>query len=680
MARTKLRQLEQVQNSQNYNDAYAGASTQAVAEPAANTQNIEYDLNILRTLMKDVKGAYFPKWYDAYDGYSLSDAYDGYVSLHNVTQFTLGSLGTMVDSTGAWNGFSGTNYLNSALTTTFAFTTLDSQIAAAAAAASTSNAEDGYIRTFIGKNAAGSETPDYTARYDSIPGAGIIGNNDDLELAIAKLDDGYQYLLAASSAATLQTAYDNGSPAGTDIQVDANDVLNFVLGTGTSAFSVTANAASGSNPVLSVSNDEIRMTSGGSPVPTVVIADGYVLIDGYLSVTGSTLQINTVVTDADHWLVQPALSSTSALVVKPQVTAALYTADLLDLYTGSDRTIPAIQVVSDGKMVIGDAYGNFQIAGHNAADGYYLRSDGSGNASWSAVTPDIGVIAGQTKIVGNTIGIADAFNKVDFSSITATSSGAIALTANTGGVTLNTATSGDIVLNSVGSIDAYGGASSQFFTFGNLLLQSADAYTYLYGQTGIDVYAGLGELTLRDTRSNPTLSSSMGFRLSSSTTGGADFSSTIRTSAAALGYLSAGATGELGIIDAINTLASSSGSGLEKSIFVIGASDARLSGGGKILALAAPDRGSLELTPAPDGYGSGFRPARDLEVYVNGALMLADATQKTSGTAATDDYYLATDLIELNFAFALVQGDVVTIKNNKPAPGEIVDGYWALVQ
>lgn len=47
--------------------------------------------------------------------------------------------------------------------------------------------EEGYIRAFIGKDAAGAETPDYNARITGT--VSWIGNTDDLELAIAKLDE-----------------------------------------------------------------------------------------------------------------------------------------------------------------------------------------------------------------------------------------------------------------------------------------------------------------------------------------------------------------------------------------------------------------------------------------------------------------------------------------------------------
>lgn len=47
--------------------------------------------------------------------------------------------------------------------------------------------EDGFIRSFIGKGAAGSETPDYGARITG--SVSWVGNTDDLELGVAKLDE-----------------------------------------------------------------------------------------------------------------------------------------------------------------------------------------------------------------------------------------------------------------------------------------------------------------------------------------------------------------------------------------------------------------------------------------------------------------------------------------------------------
>ena len=76
MIRTKLRTLVQISNSQNYEDAYVGAHTGAVAEPVFNIQTLEYDLNIFRTQFKQLKGT--NNWYDLVaegtaDGYTLTE-------------------------------------------------------------------------------------------------------------------------------------------------------------------------------------------------------------------------------------------------------------------------------------------------------------------------------------------------------------------------------------------------------------------------------------------------------------------------------------------------------------------------------------------------------------------------------------------------------------------------------
>jgi hypothetical protein len=128
----------------------------------------------------------------------------------------------------------------------------------------------------------------------------------------------------------------------------------------------------------------------------------------------------------------------------------------------------------------------------------------------------------------------------------------------------------------------------------------------------------------------------------------------------------------IGIIDAINAVAKISGGATERGVYVIGSGDSRLSNGGKTLALLTPDRGSLELTSV----SSTFRPGRDLEVYVNGQLMLHDVNQQAAGSAAVDDFYLASDELSLNFAFALNAGDVVVAINRKAQAGEDIDTGW----
>jgi hypothetical protein len=66
MARSLLRQLEQIRRSETYDDAIAGVNTSAVAEPVISG-SLEADLNVLRTLVKDLKGS--TNWYDDLGSY-----------------------------------------------------------------------------------------------------------------------------------------------------------------------------------------------------------------------------------------------------------------------------------------------------------------------------------------------------------------------------------------------------------------------------------------------------------------------------------------------------------------------------------------------------------------------------------------------------------------------------------
>lgn len=59
--RSLLRQLEQIRRSATYDDAVVGATTSDVAEPTVSG-SLEGDLNVLRTLVKSMKGT--TNWYD----------------------------------------------------------------------------------------------------------------------------------------------------------------------------------------------------------------------------------------------------------------------------------------------------------------------------------------------------------------------------------------------------------------------------------------------------------------------------------------------------------------------------------------------------------------------------------------------------------------------------------------
>jgi len=66
MARSLLRQLEQIRRSATYDDVVANVNTSAVAEPTVSG-SLEDDMNVIRTLMKQLKGT--TNWYDALGTY-----------------------------------------------------------------------------------------------------------------------------------------------------------------------------------------------------------------------------------------------------------------------------------------------------------------------------------------------------------------------------------------------------------------------------------------------------------------------------------------------------------------------------------------------------------------------------------------------------------------------------------
>jgi hypothetical protein len=606
---------------------------------------------------------------------------------------------------------------------------------------------DGYAANKTEVNnieaALGTGLIDAAGNYVPHVGTNYIDGNTDAYGDLIDLDNAIANLAANT---TLQTAYDNGSGTTPDIQIDTGDSLEIYLGSGTSKFVVKA---TDNSPTMEVTNDIIKMYDGVDNSPVFVLADGYVLIDGYFAVTGNQFQVDTVITDADHWLISPALSSTVALKVEPSISAALYNANLMEMYDGYNGGL-VVRVDEDGDAYfaktiqvdgLADLNGGVDIATSfkytvAPTNGYFLKTDASGNGSWTQITDNdvatsfsgtnyldgytnvesallaldgyladaaadvaalgisagaglgetgslqagdlvfsVNVVSGETIIDGDAVGIDEAFSKTNFTSFQATSSGGINLDATSSAISLDagaasnfSTSAGDLSLSAFANLNM-DGATATLDTAGTMILTAGSDFTVDGAADGYFDFEG--EMFLADARSAATGGPNGSFRLSTSAT---DFSSTVRSLAGVSGGT------ELGIIDAINAVANGSGSSFEKGVYVIASSDSRLTGAGKILDLATADRGSFELTPAGDGYGANFRPARDLEVYVNGILMLADATQKTSGTAATDDYFLASDdLTKLNFAFALVAGDVVVVKNNRQKAGEDIDTGWNAV-
>jgi hypothetical protein len=72
--RSKLRQQEQIRKSETYDDVVSDVNTSSTAEPTASgVGSLEEDLNIIRTLMKQVKNT--TNWYDAPD-YNIAELYN----------------------------------------------------------------------------------------------------------------------------------------------------------------------------------------------------------------------------------------------------------------------------------------------------------------------------------------------------------------------------------------------------------------------------------------------------------------------------------------------------------------------------------------------------------------------------------------------------------------------------
>jgi len=66
MARSLIRQLEQIRRSMTYDDTVANVNSSSVAEPTVSG-SLEGDMNVIRTLIKDAKGT--TNWFDALSKY-----------------------------------------------------------------------------------------------------------------------------------------------------------------------------------------------------------------------------------------------------------------------------------------------------------------------------------------------------------------------------------------------------------------------------------------------------------------------------------------------------------------------------------------------------------------------------------------------------------------------------------
>jgi hypothetical protein len=124
VARSLLEQLTQIRRSRTYDDAVANVNTSAVAEPTSVSGSLQEDLNIIRTLMKDLKGG--TNWYDSLGNYfdptttDSGSATTKALTLSNISGNTLDSKTVIVPVT-ADN--TGSNYTVSGTSTGFLLTT-----------------------------------------------------------------------------------------------------------------------------------------------------------------------------------------------------------------------------------------------------------------------------------------------------------------------------------------------------------------------------------------------------------------------------------------------------------------------------------------------------------------------------------------------------------------------------
>lgn len=112
--RSLLRQYEQIRRTAVYDDGIADINTEAVAEPStptvsgSSTSVLEYDLNVIRTLMKQLKGT--DNWYDALPSYQNAEDTDNDipVSLSGIAGNTLDAKTILlaVNDSNSGNGFS----------------------------------------------------------------------------------------------------------------------------------------------------------------------------------------------------------------------------------------------------------------------------------------------------------------------------------------------------------------------------------------------------------------------------------------------------------------------------------------------------------------------------------------------------------------------------------------------
>jgi hypothetical protein len=195
MARSLLRQLEQIRRAATYNDDVASVNTSAVAEPTVSG-SLEQDTNVIRTLLKQLKGS--TNWYDDpgmyFDPTNTSGTNESFkqLSLANIKGHTLDSktiiLAVSNDNSGS--GFDVTSSSSGILmtTTTRYATTADRTglpvYSSAGGAYFDEGGADNVVRVDVINVATDSEIVDgsgnviYGKLWDGLDAGGIGGGTD----------------------------------------------------------------------------------------------------------------------------------------------------------------------------------------------------------------------------------------------------------------------------------------------------------------------------------------------------------------------------------------------------------------------------------------------------------------------------------------------------------------------
>lgn len=162
------------------------------------------------------------------------------------------------------------------------------------------------------------------------------------------------------------------SPVGLGFTINGKGILlddgSSTSGTGTSitlqsAYDLSVDSNNNASINLSTGKDFVIYDDNQSNLYFKIDSEtGKVTITGDLEVFGTSTIITSTVQDADHWLISPALSSQSALIIRPDFTTG--TVDLVSIRPGYNSP-EALKITSDGTTIIRDLSANSLHVGGN---------------------------------------------------------------------------------------------------------------------------------------------------------------------------------------------------------------------------------------------------------------------------------------------------------------------------